>query len=182
MAIKKNFKVVSNENTENFKEQEKITLTKEEKLKIKANVGLFFDSVKGLLKEGAVIIEDSKRLLETNTQNVKDTLTESFLKDPKLEKKPLTLHFFALSFLPEEKRDAIMNSIESIKFSTENDFKIDFKEGSNVEAEDILVVENIISDNLKLYSKELPAIIVEREKNLKLLFDARPDIKKYLEN
>lgn len=179
MVIKANFKVIGVEAPKEKKEQVKLTGTEEKK--IKQNLDTFFASVKTLLREGAVMIVDSSES-ESEEETEEEKEKASFLNEPDIGEKPLTLHRLACSFLEKEKSDAILNAIQEVKMSEKYDLNLVLKENSKVSKESVEFLQKQISSNLKSYALELPAIMDERKTKLQCLLDARPDIKKYLEN
>jgi hypothetical protein len=169
MDTKKKFKIISEDKGENIKSQEEIILSEQEKDKISHTVMEFFSAVKTLLREGAVLIDDSKESEHSDE--------ETFLDNPTLKNEKLTLHSLAFKSLPKERANAILDQIKGVKMSEDYDFSIESKQ--NLEA--INFVSEKISTNLKEYSKELPKILEERAEKIKALIEARPEIKKYLE-
>ena len=169
MAIKKNFKIISEDKHENTKEQEEILLSTEEKGKISDTLSLFFDTVKTLLREGAVLID---------TNPTEHSLEEDFLNNPSLKNTRPNLHTLAFKVLSPERAEKIFNSIEGFQMNENYDFEIN--SSKNADATNFMQTE--ISKHLKDYSLQLPAIMDERTKKVKLLLEVRPDIKKYLEN
>ena len=171
MAIKKDFKIISdNGNIEESKLQEEISVTPEEKGKIANVIKDFFSSVKTLLREGAVFINESGERAETEE--------EKFLQDPYLKRNPLALHVLAFKLLPQEKADFFINHVKSIKMGEDMNLEIEMKNPNT----EVKKIENILSTELKTYKQELPAIMDERKQKISLLIEASPEVKKYLEN
>jgi hypothetical protein len=174
MAIKKNFKIISDDKTEIINSQEIIEVSDEDINKISENLSTFFSSVKTLLREGAVFVDDS----EVQVQNEEVAKEEDFLEDPSIYGKKNAILSLALGSLPKEQNEAFAKQIEGIKMTEDFEFSLIMKQESKLKEG----IEKAISKELKAYSLALPDIMKERAEKLKLLFDARPDIKLYLEN
>jgi hypothetical protein len=172
MVIKKNFKVISDGKTEYINSQEIIQVSEQEINDIKENLSTFFSSIKVLLREGAVIIDDGK-----TPPKDEEEIEEEFLNNPNLNDKQQLIFAIALGILPDEKKDEFMRQIKGLTMTEDFDFKIDTERESELKSS----LEKIISKEMKSYSQELPAIMQERAEKIKLMIEARPDIKLYLE-
>ena len=177
MVIKKNFKIIGEDGLkqsinlnkdQQLNSQVKITLSEEEKQKVQQHLSSFFSSVKVLLEEGAVIIgEDEEKTLE-----------EEFVQNPYMKSHNTSLYSLALSSLPKKKAEQFQKQIQGIKMNKSYEFEFQTQHQSEIKT----FLEQIISTELKKYVKDLPMIMEKRQKKLELLFESRPDIKKYLEN
>jgi hypothetical protein len=171
MVIKKNFKIINDVKTEDINSQEIIEISEKEIQEIEQNLSKFFSSVKTLLREGAVVIDDGLGTKE------EESFEEEFVKNPSLQNKQQMIFSIALCSLPQDKATNFANQIKDVKISDEFNFSIEMERESKLKTS----LEQILSKEVKAYSLELPAIMKEREVKIKMLIEARPDIKLYLE-
>jgi hypothetical protein len=176
MPIKKDFKVINDE-TENAKHQEEITISESEAENVKRILGDFFSSTKTLLREGAVIIDDEKM-----AQDEEEDLSAEILNDPENIDKGMNLYKLAALAIGGKKGRDYLENIKGIKMTSEYKVEIEFKKPGVIAASALKTLENSMEKEIKSYIKELPAIMQERSEKMQLLLGVRPDIKKYLES